>query len=273
MSRLLASTLLVAAVGCAGTPAGELAQPPAFEPEGQTKCGVVASPDKPLIIEWPAADRAALEAQRARGLAVVRYVGCEMEVLRDCRVEGAYDYLAVTPKEENVAIVDEDDLYASIPVHAASFEGALERSGRLDVSMTIVGVYEAAQRPTRGDLVGSCASATHVIRAFTVGAFEFSAAGRAEVGAGVDVAGAGVGASSKASRELLRKDGDRAACASGTDTAAPPFACSALLRVEVSAIGEPPPAPLTDGGTTAPTPSPTPPADRPSLIEGLQPRE
>jgi hypothetical protein len=43
-------------------------------------------PARPLIVEWPSADRAALEAQASHGLVVVRYEGCEMEVLRQCRV-------------------------------------------------------------------------------------------------------------------------------------------------------------------------------------------
>ena len=65
-----------------------------------------------------------------------------------------------------------DQLYASIPVHAASFEGKLAQKGQLNASMTIVGMYEAPDlAPAVDQLQGECGRATHVVSALTVGAF------------------------------------------------------------------------------------------------------
>src|SRR4051794_24492206 len=36
---------------------------PTFETPGQSKCSVTSSQSRPLIVEWPSADRGALEAQ------------------------------------------------------------------------------------------------------------------------------------------------------------------------------------------------------------------
>ncbi|MCC6559058.1 MAG: OmpH family outer membrane protein [Polyangiaceae bacterium] len=236
------ATLLTALVlsGCAGNPASQIVAPPTFVPVDQTKCGVTKSQARPLIVEWPSADRAALELQARKGVAVVRYAGCEMEVLRRCKAPGAYVYTGLTRKDDRIAIRDDDELYANIPVHAAKFEAQLKKSGQLDIAMTIVGAFEADRASVRADeLDGDCAGATHVITGLTAGAFEFSAGAAAEVGGGAALANLGAGATSAAKRQILNRDGDKTACErSTTSDPAPPEGCGALLRVEVVPLGE-----------------------------------
>lgn len=247
---LLALVLATSALGvaCAGqNAASRLAHPPDWKPEGQTKCSVESSQRRPLIVEWPSPDRGALEAQAKKGLVAVRYTGCEMEVLRQCKLPGTYGYTPVTRKADHIAIKNADELYASIPIHAAQFEAKLQQSGELDVNMTIVGSYEADRAAVRVDeLSGNCKDATHFISAITAGAFEFSAGAAANVGGGASVGSLGAGADSTAEREVLNRDGYKAACdrATGSDKE-PPDGCGALLRVEVVPLGEasgPPPA-------------------------------
>ncbi|MGD0524940.1 MAG: hypothetical protein ABSE49_07345 [Polyangiaceae bacterium] len=224
--------------GCgAGTPASNLAKAPDFQPANQTKCQIAASKSEPLIVEWPSAARGKLEALSKRGLVAVSYSGCEMEVLSACKVPGSYAYTAITRKHDHVTVHDEDELYAKIPLGAASLEGTLQRAGQLDVSMTIVGRMES-DRNEFADLRGSdCARATHVISALTLGAFDFSAGADASVGGGAKLGNAGAGASSRASRELLNSDGEESRCsgASASD-ARPPDGCGAIVRLEVTPI-------------------------------------
>ncbi len=245
-SRLLsvaaAALMLSVTTGCPnkkGSPAAQLATAPDLASEtGQTKCGVRASAAKPLVVEWPGADRAALEARATRGLVAVRYSGCEMEVLTNCTVDGAYSYLGLNLKREGVRIKTVDDLYAQLPVGAVGLEGKLERTGQLNVDMVIVGRKEAERSEfNERDLEGRCDEATHVITGITVGAFSFYAGASAEVGAEVKVGNIGAGASSGAEREVLKQDGSEDACgiASQSDEDAPP-GCGALLRVEVVPI-------------------------------------
>ena len=235
LSTLLWFASLVV-TGCGG-PALD-PKPPAFEPKDQTKCGVTKSQAHPLIVEWPSADRAALEAHAKRGLVAVRYVGCEMELVPQCKVPGAYGYSALTRKRDRVSVRDVDDLYAKMPVGAARLEAALQKSGELNVSMTIVGRYEADRLGVREEeLSGDCAEATHVVTALTTGAFELFAGADASAGGGVEVAGAGVGAQSRSTRESLNQDGEAASCdQSGDDDKRPPAGCGALLRVDVVPI-------------------------------------
>ncbi len=51
------------ASGSCGNAASAVAKPPAFDPRGQTKCGVTRSHAEPLLVEWPSSDRAALSAR------------------------------------------------------------------------------------------------------------------------------------------------------------------------------------------------------------------
>ncbi len=243
---MLGAALLCA---CGGSLAKDLAKPPDLDIPDQSKCKVSQSQARPLIVEWPSADRGALEAQLGKGTVVVRYQGCEMEVLRHCQAPGAYDYVPITRKHDRITMRDADDLYANVPLGAAKLEGKLERAGELTVTMTMVGSYESQAPQIRKDqLSGSCSDATHVITSLTAGAFSFFAGADAAVGGSVSSPFAGGAANSSASHEVLNQDGDEKACeAASAEDQTPPHNCGALLRIEV--------APLL---AAAPTPTPAP---------------
>lgn len=229
----------LASPACSGTNlASNLAKPPEFAPKDQSKCGVTKSQAEPLIVEWPDAARGRLEALVRRGMVAVHYSGCEMEVLGQCSVKGHYGYASFTPKRSNVKMRDADELYANIPAYAVKFEAALQKAGELNVSMMIVGRYEADRASVRAEeLEGQCEGATHIVNALTVGAFDFFAGADASLGAGVAAGDAGAGAKSSSKRETLNQDGDATACAtSKRDDKEPPFGCGALIRVEVIPI-------------------------------------
>ncbi|PRQ00610.1 hypothetical protein ENSA5_27910 [Enhygromyxa salina] len=204
------------------------------------RCGGAGQIVRPLIIEWPATDRASLESRLRRGLVVIRYDSCVVEVLRDCAApEGAYDYLGITRKNDRLAIRTADELYFNMPLTAVKLEAKLEKAGELNVEMALVGNYEAQRaRFDISELQGRCQGATHVIAAAQVGAFEFYTGAAAELSAGVEVENvAGAGGASTASREILNRDGDASACERSTpNDSAPPAECGALLRLELSAL-------------------------------------
>lgn len=241
---LLSVWAAVAMVGC--RPSDSVASrlmPPARDValEGQTKCGVRRNGVRPLVVDWPAADRVALEASLPDGAVVVRYDGCELEVLPRCRVpEAHYGYRGVTLKAERVAIASADELYAQMPVGAAKLEAALERSGALSVSLSTVGIYELdAREVSVSRLEGRCDGATHVVQAVAVGAYELLAGQAAVLAAGASVRGgvAEVGASSSAERSVLSRDGDVSACElASTEDGIPMPGCGAPLRLELAEL-------------------------------------
>jgi predicted Zn-dependent peptidase len=244
------AALLVAAMACGGgNAAQQILKAPEYHPGDQTKCHAGVSPTRPLIVEWPSPARGELEAiiEDHKSVAVVRYEGCTMTVLTECKAPGKISYVPYrNTKQDQVRITSADDLYANLPVGAASLEGKLQRAGELDVDMMLVGQYESdTANVTPSDLQGNCQGATHIVRTVTVGAFDFHTGANAHVGGGVNVMGAGAGGSSSAAEDSLARDGAVNACASAKpDDGDAPQNCGALVRLEVvplAAAGAPPP--------------------------------
>jgi hypothetical protein len=232
---LLATVLVLSSCGGAQSP---LPPPTAPTYDDEASCKVMRSHAEPLVVEWPIADRAKLETAKDKGRVAVKYDGCVMRLLPTCKVPGSYVYKPVTRKHDNVRITNQDELYANLPAGAATLRGRLEHGGQLGIQMTIVGRLESdGATPTAADLGPDCASATHVISALTLGAFEFASFARTSAGAGVQVMSAGAGGSASATKETLSSDGVEIACeqAKHSDTK-PPDDCAALIRVEVLEI-------------------------------------
>lgn len=203
------------------------------------KCEAAKGQTRPLIVEWSAPDRAALEALAKHNQLVVQFEGCTLVPLRQCRAPAQpYGYTPITPKDEVVSMKNAEELYANIPVHAVELEGKLQQKGQLHAAMRIVGMYEAhGVVPAVDQLQGDCTGATHVVTALTVGAFEFSAGSADEASVKAEVFGAGAGARKAGERETLSRDGDVNACnAAKSDDKGPPDRCGALLRLEVATL-------------------------------------
>jgi hypothetical protein len=220
-----------------GSAVSGLAQAPTAE-GAPAKCGVAGKGRmRPLVVEWPSADRSELEALTHRGPIVVRYAGCEIDVLDTCRAIGAYAYVPTTIQQDKVEMKDADQLYANLPVGAPKLEALLRKGGQLVVSMTIVGRFEADGDGAfaRARLTGDCDNATHVVRAMAVGAFEFYQEGEAKASA--DALGL-AGGKSESKRSSLNAAGDAARCRE-EQKASPPFECGAALRIELEPIASP----------------------------------
>lgn len=234
--RLLPLALLLAGCG-GGTPAAGLAKAPAL-PGPEVRCALAKSSMRPVIIEWPSADRGMLESRARDGLVVVRFDGCEMEVLPNCSVESTYKYEPFTPAREHKAITDADSLYASLPLGAVRLEGELKRVGELDVDTMLVGRWQARDSGfKKADLEGFCTGATHVVTAMSVGAFRLTTAAGADVAGDGRVAVAGARGTSRERRATLSEDGNAEACASATTRdGVPPAGCAAPIRLELSVL-------------------------------------
>ena len=208
---------------------------------------MAGSQDRPLIVEWDAASRNDLDALlKQQGMVVVRYSGCELEMLRDCTAPGAYKYLAATRQDENITMRDEDELWAKLPLGAAALEGTMQKGGQLRIDMSVVGkfvgdqpILDVSRFRGRG-----CEGATHVVVGLTSGAFEMVSGADAAVSASAVVAGG----TSRSSNETLRRAGNRASCDAATRTDEhPPEGCGALLRLELEPVHCPPGARFEPG--------------------------
>jgi hypothetical protein len=254
----LASFLPAAGTGCGPTLPQAPRTLPSGASDGLARCKVAASQDRPLVTEWPASEKANLEARLSAGPVVVAYSGCNLRILNDCKVsKGRYVWQKTTLANDTVEIRNADELYAKLPLGAASLEGELQASGRLAVQtsvagqMTLEGVGTADVPRADG-----CADATHVISAVTVGAFKLKSGGELSASAGASVAGVGsTGGSSKSSETLMREAGDASKCGDATDAKADP-ACRTPVQLFLSRLPKLVPAsgaagPASGGATSA----------------------
>ncbi len=223
--------------GCYGAPLADAVIPNGgHDPSELAKCSVAASQDQPLVTEWPAPYKARLEAMLREGVVAVEYSGCELKIVDRCKLSGSYAWKRTTLSTDATEIRDEDELYAKLPLGAASLSGDLKTRGRLEVQTTVAGqlqlVGKAAEDATSG---AECARATHLVTALSVGAFKLAAGGEVSAGGRVGVGAFEAGGGTAQSKSILRSAGDPDSCASATDEA-PSAECRSPIQIFLSPI-------------------------------------
>jgi hypothetical protein len=215
---VLASLPMLPCVGC-----GNAAVAQAVMPNGGhdttmlAKCSVAASHDEPLVTEWPASYKARLEASLHEGAVAVEYSGCDLRIIDTCKIPGSYAWKKTTLSTDTTDISDEDELYAKLPLGAASLSGQLKTSGTLHVQTTVSGHMRLVSGPTTDATNGAeCSRATHIVSGLSIGAFKLMAGGNATGKTSVDVGPAGVHGSAVQSSAILRTAGDPASCSHAT---------------------------------------------------------
>ncbi|MEA2749387.1 MAG: hypothetical protein QOI41_3530, partial [Myxococcales bacterium] len=147
---------------------------------GQNKCNP-KSADRPFIIEWDATDLSQFESVTSNDIVFVRYEGCELRVIDSCRNDsvkgalGAYKSVDWTSGSvEKMDISNEGELYAKLPLGAATLGGRVSAGEQFHMEYFVSGV-RTATRPVvyRADLdtVAGCKGATHFVYAYQLGAF------------------------------------------------------------------------------------------------------
>jgi len=200
------------------------------------RCHVAASQSSPLVTEWPASEKANLEVLSRSGAVAVAYSGCSMRVLAECRVRGEYQWTRTTPGTDSLEINDADELYAKLPLGAASLEGELKRTGKLSVQTMVAGQLRL-QGTSPADIPneGPCAQATHVVSGMSLGAFALKAGGSRSMEASAGVKSIELGGKREKSAELLRSAGDFDSCAGGNDQG-PHANCASPIQVFLAPI-------------------------------------
>lgn len=237
-SRLLA--LAVSTIVCASCGAGTMTTRPTLDDVGEDKaelCKQAKDPLNPLIVEWPGTNKVRLDAQSRRGVVVVAFNGCKLEVLTQCEAPGAYEMEEVTPIRDKVEIKSENDLFAYLPLSAFQLGGQIANGDSLLLDYVAVG-----QRAYKGEAPttkGSCDGATHYVKRIMVGAYSLETFAAGNANAGVNVAGAGVGASHKESDKRSKGSGDPNVCEKSPNDPA----CGGVIQLELTPLPGTPPSP------------------------------
>jgi hypothetical protein len=226
-SSLVLVALLSTAAACGGaTPPPTMAGKEGMLSESAIaqKCGEAAKGhDKPFVIQWDATDLASFEAKAKKGTVVVRYEGCKLEVLETCtrnEAGGALGEYAnpefTTGGEQGLDVKNQGELYAKLPLGAASFSGRVTAGENLHLKYFVAGVVSSHSTEVfKGDLARAkgCASATHFVSSYNLGAFELDVAEKNSVEAeGSSVMGASAGGKRSHEQSSVARGGDVAKC-------------------------------------------------------------
>ena len=133
--------------------------------------------------------------------------------------------------DDSLSINDADDLYAKLPLGAASLEGELKRTGKLLVKTVVAGQLRLEGAGV-GDVPadGACAQATHLVTALSVGAFSLTAGGERQGNLGASLTMGEAKVERELSAEQLRSAGDFDACGQST-VESPNGNCASPIQV------------------------------------------
>ncbi len=203
------------------------------EADGQIEtCRVARDPLNPFVVEWPATSKTALDTTAQQGAVVVSYVGCNLKVLPRCRAPGTYRLLVSSPARDSFELSSANDLYARLPLGAASLKGQLASGNSLRLSYISVGQKTLGAPPPT--MTGDCEGATHFVDGITVGAFTLDTSAHSTVSGGVAVGNAGAGGERREGARTLRSQGDMERC----ERVSPGADCGAVLQLTLVALAK-----------------------------------
>ncbi|MCK9459156.1 MAG: hypothetical protein M0R80_05920 [Proteobacteria bacterium] len=212
----LCLAIAVSAAACGGAQAAGMT----FDDTAPV-CEAPEETSRTLLVDWEPADRAALETTIEGNVAVVRYDGCTLELLDDCRLAGEYLLEDSSRSTGGFTVRDAAELEERLPLGAAGLEG--EMRGGAALTLTYVTATTANARlstRTRGMLSGGCDRATHFVKGMVRGAYEIGVEGAASKGA-----------------RVVRDGGDLERCGD-RKTAAKDDACRAIVQVVLTPISQ-----------------------------------
>jgi hypothetical protein len=208
--------------------------------------------DRPFIIEWDATDMSSFESLAATDVVFVKYEGCELKVLDECKNDSvAGEKGAYKPPEwtsgslETIDIHNEGELYVKLPLAKATLGGRIAGGERFHMEYFVAGTrYASRDAMYEKDLAGryGCDGATHFVYNYNLGAFALGSANELKIEAGVSVYGFGGGGGRSSGKSAEKKGGDLAVCQS--DSATEVAGCKAPIRLTLRKIrpGESPEA-------------------------------
>jgi hypothetical protein len=238
----VAGVLLLTACG-----AGEAIRPkdPTYtgaagvDPAGGAICYDVKADGSPLIVDWRPEDRGDLEVAMKQGVAVVHYDCKTIKLLPDCHADGVYGFVGTTRKEQVISLKNADEAKANLPFNGGTLGASIGADSSLDIGLVMIGKRATTfSDVTAADMKGKCDGATHFVRGATLGAYAMQTDTAGSVTTAGQLFGIGASAGSSSAKQATNKDGDVSACQQADpDAPKPPGQCSALLRVQLVAVG------------------------------------
>lgn len=197
-------------------------------------------PTEPDLMAWDSSSRANLAAMHEEGVIAVRYQldGCEpkLTVLPNCigPQDPDYEYKPYSATDKKIARSTQE-LFAELPLGAASLRGKLGRDRAVRTDYALVGLLTLppASSWRREDLQGTgCQEATHVVARIYLGGFALASGNATEVEAAASFFAIGnAGAAHQSQRIEVQTEGEEDACVKARTTGESQRMCNVPLRI------------------------------------------
>jgi hypothetical protein len=183
---------------------------------------------RPFVIEWDGTDMSSFEAYASSDLVVVRYEGCALTVLDGCRDDsvrgslGAYRAVDWTSGSlETIDIGSDADLYAKLPLGAATLEGRVKAGEKFHMEYYVAGTKTATRDAVYSEdlaKIPRCKGGTHFVYGYNLGAFALGSVSNLEGTANGSLYGFGGSVQKTNTRSAEKKGGQLSACKSSSAT-------------------------------------------------------
>ena len=212
---------------------------------GANKCNPKTH-DRPFIIEWDATDMSSFQAHTNDDVVVVKYEGRDLKVLDSCRDDsvkgtfGSYKPPAFTSGSvESLEISNESELYAKLPLGAATLGGRVTTGEQFRMEYYVSGTRNATRdKLYRKDLSkkAGCEGATHFVYGYNLGAFALASKNSLHGEVNGSYLGFGGGGSNTNETKADKKGGDLSKCKG--DSAREVEDCKVPIRLTLRAISD-----------------------------------
>ncbi|MDC3957595.1 hypothetical protein [Polyangium jinanense] len=217
LSLLVATIPLVSLAACGAAQNHAVERGPMAPPPGESAlCSPLPNePASQRVVALPAAEREALEKRLEEGPVAVKLEGCKLVVVKACELRASAAYRAA-PEDGSFTLSNEADIEREVPLGKGRL-GTVVNGGRaLEVKLAQAGRFTFGGATATPEATEACKEATHVVRGYTIGAFEVA---------------------ESASGAPVEKAGDTEACAKGAANATtPPAGCGALVSIDLVAL-------------------------------------
>ncbi len=188
---------------------------------GQNKCNA-KNQERPFVIEWDATDMSSFESRAANDVIFVHYEGCDLKILDSCVNDsvkgslGSYKPVDWTSGSlEALDINSQGELYAKLPLGAASLGGRVEGGEKFHMEYFVSGTRSATRDAVfKADVekISGCKGATHFVYAYNLGAFALGAQSNMKGTVGGSAFGFGAGGSRSSESKADKQGGVLASC-------------------------------------------------------------
>jgi hypothetical protein len=212
---------------------------------GKNKCDP-KSANRPFVIEWDATDMSSFESRASNDVVFVKYEGCDLQIVDGCSSDsergafGSYKPVDWTSGSvESLDINNDGDLYAKLPLGAASLGGRVEGGEKFHMEYFVSGTRSATRESVhRNDIarVAACKGATHFVYAYNLGAFALGSQSSIKGSVNATVWGFGGGADRSSSSKAEKAGGVLASCRG--DSAKDTATCRVPIRLTLREISE-----------------------------------